>query len=188
MPDYLEQVYQPEDDTYLLLKYALKEATPQDKILEVGTGSGLIAKEMTKISDQTIAVDINPYACISAKNAGVEIIRCDLLSCLKGRFDLILFNPPYLPTMPEERINDWLEYALDGGENGRQTIDRFAEMLGSRMSKTGRCLLLISSLTGIVEISNYLSNLGLLSFIIAEEQVEDEKLFILRIIHDMCRL
>jgi len=188
MPGYHEQVYQPEKDTHLLLKYALREAKPEDKILEVGTGSGLIAKEMTKISKNTIAVDINPHACISAKCAGVEVIRCDLLSCIRGRFDLILFNPPYLPTSPDERINDWLEYALDGGENGRKTIERFADVLENIMSGTGRCLLLVSSLTGIEEVSNYLSNLGLLSFIIAEEQVEDEKLFILRIIHDMCRL
>ena len=43
-----------------------------------------------------------------------------------GLFDLIVFNPPYLPTQPEERIDDWLEYALDGGVDGRAVITRFA--------------------------------------------------------------
>ncbi|MBN2734199.1 MAG: methyltransferase [Methanomicrobiaceae archaeon] len=186
MPEYHEQVYQPEEDTYLLLKYALKEAGPEDKILEVGTGSGLIAMEMSKISEKTIAIDINPYACISAKKSGVEVIRCDLLSCINTRFDLILFNPPYLPTVSEEKIDDWLEYALDGGEDGRKTIYKFADMLGDIMSKTGRCLLLVSSLTGVDEVSDYFSRLGLLSLIVAEEKIEDEKLYILRIFHDMC--
>lgn len=188
MPDYHEQVYQPEEDTYLLLKYALKEARPDDSILEVGTGSGLIAKKMNDISKNTVAIDINPYACKSAKKSGVEVIRCDLMSCLNTKFDLTLFNPPYLPTNPGERINDWLEYALDGGLNGRVTIEKFVNLLGNVMSKDGRCLLLLSSLTGVEEVSKYLSLKGFLSYIIAEEKIEDEKLYVLRIIYDMCRL
>ena len=188
MPEFYSQVYQPEEDTFLLLKCALKEAKPIDSILEIGTGSGFIAKAMNEISAKTIAVDINPHACRAAKNYGVEVIRSDLMSCLSKKFDLVLFNPPYLPTAPEERINDWLEYALDGGQNGRFTIERFIDMLGSVMSKSGRCLLLISSLTGTDEVSAYLSKTGFISYIIAEEQVEDEKLFVMRIIFDMCRL
>jgi len=43
-----------------------------------------------------------------------------LFSGLSGPFDLIIFNPPYLPTLPRERIDDWLEYALDGGPTGRR--------------------------------------------------------------------
>ncbi len=47
---------------------------------------------------------------------------------------LFCFNPPYLPTQPEERINDWLEHALDGGLNGRVVIERFSEQVESCIS------------------------------------------------------
>ena len=184
------QVYLPERDTYLLLKCAIAAAKPADTILEIGTGSGLIAHEMSKISQKTFAVDINPHACIAAKKLGLEVIRSDLFSALKanGRFTLVLFNPPYLPTKPEERIDDWLEYALDGGIDGRSTIEKFADGLGAVMDRYGRCLLLISSLTGINEVAAYFKSKGFISIVIAEEQVEDEILYVLQISRDLCSL
>lgn len=184
------QVYQPERDTYLLLKCALADAKPADTILEIGTGSGLIAHEMSKISKKTFAVDINPHACIAAKKLGVEVIRSDLFSALKTdpKFTLVLFNPPYLPTRPEERIDDWLEYALDGGTDGRSTIEKFADGLAAVMDRYGRCLLLISSLTGINEVAAYFKSKGFISIVIAEERVEDETLYVLRISRDLCSL
>ena len=187
MHDYKKQVYQPEEDTYLLLEYALKDVMPNDTVLEVGTDSGFISGKICKISKDTIAVDINPHACKMAKEAGVEVIRCSLMSCLNKKFSLILFNPPYLPTAPEEKIDDWLEYALDGGITGRETIEQFAGMLAGFMSKTGRCLLLISSLTGVSETAQIFHSKGFLSYIIAEKKLDDETLYVMRIIFDMCR-
>ncbi|MBQ3684607.1 MAG: methyltransferase [Methanomicrobium sp.] len=184
------QVYQPESDTYLLLKCAIAAAKPADTILEIGTGSGLIAHEMSKISEKTFAVDINPHACIAARKLGLEVIRSDLFSALKNdlKFTLVLFNPPYLPTRPEERIDDWLEYALDGGITGRSTIEKFADGLGAVMDRYGRCLLLISSLTGINEVSACFKSRGFISFVIAEERLEDETLYVLQISRDLCSL
>ena len=184
------QVYQPESDTYLLLKCAVATAKPDDTILEIGTGSGLIAHEMSKIAEKTFAVDINPHACIAAKKLGLEVIRSDLFSALKsgGRFTLVLFNPPYLPTKPEERIDDWLEYALDGGITGRDTVEKFADGLAAVMDTYGRCLLLISSLTGIDEVAAYFKSKGFISLVVAEEKLEDESLFVLRISRDLCRI
>ncbi|MBP2132875.1 release factor glutamine methyltransferase [Methanomicrobium sp. W14] len=181
MTDYKEQVYQPEEDTYLLLECALKEARPCENIIEVGTGSGKIAGEIKKISENTFAIDINPYACTASKKKGIEVIRGDLLSCINKRFDLIIFNPPYLPTQPGERIDDWLEYALDGGISGRNTIERFAGMLEKAMTDNGRCLLLISSLTGKDEVLADLSSLELNVCVISERCIEDEKLYVLKI-------
>jgi len=98
-----------------------------------------------------VATDINPHAVFCAREQGVDVIRCDLFSGLRGSFDLILFNPPYLPTQPEERIDDWLEYALDGGATGRDVIERFAAGVGGVLAPGGRILLLVSALTGIAE-------------------------------------
>ncbi|HJJ74513.1 MAG TPA: 50S ribosomal protein L11 methyltransferase, partial [Methanocorpusculum sp.] len=114
------QVYQPAEDTFLLIRAALAEVKPEDSVIEIGTGSGAVAGAVQKVAPKTLGVDINPHAVSHAREVnGVDAIRSDLFSAVCGRFDLILFNAPYLPTLPEERIDDWLEYALDGGVSGR---------------------------------------------------------------------
>jgi release factor glutamine methyltransferase len=177
----LSQVYQPEADTYLLLDAAKKEVRYGDRVLEIGTGSGLISRELALVYD-VVATDINPHAVLCARKAGVNVVRCDLFSGIRGVFTLILFNPPYLPTQPEERIDDLLEYALDGGESGRVVIERFAAEAGRVLAPGGRILLLISSLTGLSEINTLFSGHGYSSKIVMQQVVEDELLYVLKIV------
>ena len=175
------QVYQPEADTHLLLDAARKEVKPGDRILEVGTGSGLISRELAKVSG-VVATDINPHAVLCARKAGIDVVRTDLFAGIRGFFDLILFNPPYLPTQPEERMDDWLEYALDGGESGRAVIERFARNIGDVLAPGGRILLLISSLTGLSDVQALFAGQGYSAGIAMQQMVEDEMLYILKII------
>lgn len=181
MPYDLSQVYQPEADTYLLLKAAQNEVKPGDRVLEVGTGSGFISRELAQISD-VVATDINPHAVLCARCTGVDVVRSNLFAGIRGTFDLVLFNPPYLPTRPEERIDDWLEYALDGGTTGRVVIERFAEGVGRVLAPKGRILLLISSLTGPAEVSDLFSGYGFFSEIIIQQEIEGEVLYVLKIV------
>ncbi len=174
------QVYQPETDTYLLLEAARKEVKAADRVLEVGTGSGIISREIATLAD-VVATDINPHAVLCARRAGIEVVRTDLVRGLRCAFDLILFNPPYLPTGPEERMNDWLEYALDGGESGRSVIERFALTIDEVLAPEGRILLLISSLTGLSEVQALFSDHGYVAGIVEQQTVEDEVLFVLKI-------
>lgn len=174
------QVYQPEADTYLLLGAARNEVKPGDRILEVGTGSGTISCELVKVSD-VVATDINPHAVLCASEAGLDVVRTDLFSGIRGPFDLVVFNPPYLPTRAEERIDDWLEYALDGGISGRTVIERFAADAGRILGPGGRILLLVSSLTGLSAVEELFTRLGYRVEIISEQAVEDEMLYVLRI-------
>ena len=102
MPYDPEQVYQPEADTYFLLDAAKKEIKPYDLVLEIGTGSGLISRELAEVSN-VVATDINPHAALCASCAGVTVVQSDLFAGIRGTFSLILFNPPYLPTQPENR-------------------------------------------------------------------------------------
>jgi release factor glutamine methyltransferase len=175
------QVYQPDADTYLLLEAAKKEVKPGDRVLEVGTGSGLISHELANLAG-IVATDINPHAVFCARKAGIDVVRTDLTCGIKGVFDLILFNPPYLPTQPEERMYDWLEYALDGGESGRAVIERFALTVGEVLAPGGRILLLVSSLTGLPEVQELFAGKGYSARIVVEEAVESEVLTVFKII------
>ena len=83
------QVYQPEADTFLLLAAAKAEVKPGDRVLEVGTGSGRIAAALVQDCN-IVATDINPHAVFCAREKGLDAVRCDLFSGLRGRFDLVL--------------------------------------------------------------------------------------------------
>jgi release factor glutamine methyltransferase len=175
------QVYQPEADTLLLLESALKEVHPCDRVLEIGTGSGTIAAGLPETL-LVVATDINPHAVSCAHARELEVIRMDLAAGIQGTFDLILFNPPYLPTRPEERIDDWLEYALDGGKSGRVVIERFAADAGRVLAPGGRILLLLSELTGVREVSDIFAQQGFCCEILAEQVAEGELLYVLKFV------
>jgi release factor glutamine methyltransferase len=180
MPYDPAQVYQPEADTFLLLEAALAEVRPGERVLEIGTGSGCIAMALVRNCD-VVATDINPHAAMCAQQNGLNVVRSDLCSGIQGKFDLVIFNPPYLPTLPDERMNDWLEYALDGGITGREVIGRFAKIVGNVLAPSGRILLLASSLTGIPEVRDIFEKHCFMVEIIRQETVEDEILYVLRI-------
>jgi release factor glutamine methyltransferase len=181
MPHDPSQVYTPEADTWLLLDAARVEVKAGDRVLEIGTGSGLIAAELAQVTG-VVATDINPHAVLCAKQKGVDVVQSDLFCGIRSTFDLILFNPPYLPTQPYERIDDWLEHALDGGLNGRVVIERFAGQVRRVLAPGGRILLLISSLTGLPEVRDLFSRLGFISEILLKKNVEGETLYVLRIV------
>jgi len=183
-----DQVYPPAEDSYLLLRAALREVRQIDRVLEVGTGSGCVAAGLLGRAAAVVATDINPHAVECTRARGVEAVRTDLFAGLSGPFDLVLFNPPYLPTLPEERLDDWLEYALDGGPTGRAAIERFVADAGRVLAPFGRILLLVSSLTGPDAVRELFARHGFVSFVVDEEALEGEKLYVLRAMRDLCRM
>jgi len=179
--DRSEEVYMPAEDTYLLLRAALAEAGHNDKALEIGCGCGLISKELVSGVESLLATDINPHAVKLTKAEGIEVVRADLFWGIKGKFDLIIFNPPYLPTQKDERMLGWINFALDGGETGRETIDRFLQDLKDHLRSGGRALLLISSLTGLKEVSEKALAEGLRVKVVDSERCFFEQLHVLRL-------
>jgi release factor glutamine methyltransferase len=181
--DYIsDEVYPPAEDTYLLLKAALAEAGPEDLVLEIGCGSGILAEELSSRVQRLIATDINPHALRATRSRAVKVdlVRADLFRGIGERFDLVLFNPPYLPFRPEERSGNWIDRALDGGESGRETVDRFLQELEEHLRPGGRALLLISSLTGLHEVIETASSLGLQAEAVLFQRCFFEQLCVLR--------
>jgi len=151
-----ENVYEPAEDSFLFAEHLLREKG--ERVLDVGTGCGILAIVAGANAVRIVGVDINPYAlrCTreNAKLNGLiekfSLVQGDLLRPLKRKatFDLILFNAPYLP-VPITDSESWLERAWAGGKTGRQTIDRFIRQSPNYLASEGRILLLQSSLSDV---------------------------------------
>jgi len=149
-----EIVYEPQEDSYFLLE-CLEKETEGKKIrraLEVGTGSGIISILLSDRIEKILAVDINPEAIMYAKSAakkdGIKNIRfteSDLFDKVKGKFDLIFFNPPYLPGKGEK--------CLCGGKRGQQVTERFLKEVRNYLNKRGEAIVLLSSFNQVEKLS-----------------------------------
>ena len=179
MPEFIintdDNVYVPAEDSYLLAENLLiKEG---QSVLEIGTGSGIVAMYASKLTDKITVTDINFDACqLAEKNfrengiENIEILFGNLFEPVKNRkFDVILFNTPYLPTEDGEVLEDTINYAFDGGLNGRKVIDVFLNEVGNHLNDGGIVQLIQSSLSGNEETLDMLDELGFIAEIAASE-------------------
>lgn len=178
-------VYQPAEDSELLGQVAVEQIVSADRVLEVGTGSGYVAQRVHEETGASlIATEINPHACRQARNRldpSVDIIRTDLIACLTDKFDVVLFNPPYLPTDPAVEGEDWMEHALSGGPDGQRVIEEFLERVERVMAPDGCVYLLASSLTDLEDVRACAEKNGFDARIIAEDSIPFETLAIFEI-------
>ena len=154
-----EQVYEPSDDTYLLidgLQLALKEGELYKEgiymTLELGCGTGVptvfLAKQLLDGSSSGVHVvtDVNSRALQVAQATAIandvsilEAVECDLASPLLPRWkhgvDVLLFNPPYVPTPDDEVGGSGIEASWAGGLNGRVVVDRAIPQIEQLLSK-----------------------------------------------------
>lgn len=121
----------PRQDTEVLVEEALKRIQPGMRVLDMCTGSGCMAVSIAKNVPhiEMHAVDISKQALNVAKDnaklneVSVEFERSDLFDHVTGKYDVIVSNPPYIPTseipklMPEVGSFEPVE-ALDGKEDG----------------------------------------------------------------------
>ena len=178
-----ENVYEPAEDSFLLANAALGITDKGMKIIEIGTGSGFVSAVIQANKNvELVATEINPFAAKCASSNGVEVIRTDMFAGIKEKneFDLIIFNPPYLPTSEDEKVPGWINYAFDGGITGRDPIKPFFSNVRKYLRPKGTILLLISTLTGITEVQNEISEFDFDSEIIAREKCSFEELVVIK--------
>ncbi|WGI16758.1 HemK2/MTQ2 family protein methyltransferase [Methanonatronarchaeum sp. AMET-Sl] len=164
---YNEQTYPPSDDSYLMIQTIKQKPKKWNEALDMGTGTGIIAFHLSKKTRHVTAVDINPHALKSAEKnllniKNIDLIQSDLFNNIKPKkYDLITFNPPYIPIKNQELPkNQEIEKSWNGGENGRKTIKRFLKEARNYLSIDGEILLLISSITGSRETKRTANKLG----------------------------
>ena len=177
----VETVYQPAEDSDLLARTAVERVRSGDRVLDVGTGSGYVAATLAEAGAEAVGVDLSPLACREAAQNGVPVVRGDLVSPFRDdSFDLVAFNPPYLPTPEDAEWDDWMEHALSGGEDGRRLVDPFLRSVGRVLAPGGEALLLVSSLTDPDAVSEYARKEGFESEVLATEKHPYEALVVLR--------
>lgn len=182
MTESRERVYQPAEDSRLLASTAIERITTDERVLDVGTGSGYIAATVHEETHATvIGTDVNPYACQQAREKGCDVVRTDLVSGICGPFDAILFNPPYLPTDSDEERGDWMERALSGGPDGRAVIDGFLDSVRRVLTDNGRIYLLASTLSNPDSVRARAATNGFETEIIAEKPIPFETLVVFEI-------
>lgn len=139
-------IYSPAEDSFLL-EGVVKKISRGKRVLDVGAGSGIQSVAAQKAGAREIlATDINPKAVKFCRERGIECIESDLFESVpKKKFDLIIFNPPYLPG--DSREDEESALATSGGERGDEIILRFLEDVVKFLEEGGRVLILISSLT-----------------------------------------
>lgn len=138
------EVYAPAEDTYLLLSAI--EVAKGEKALEMGCGSGIISMHMAKAGALVTSADMDERAVQATENSAllnrldVHAVQSDLFTDVSGRFDLIVFNPPYLrgDALGQEDL------CWAGGDDGVELTARFLKEARERLEPGGRVLLLIS--------------------------------------------
>ncbi len=133
-----EHVLIPRQDTEVLVEQGIDKLRPGMSVLDMCTGSGCIIISMAVLGERSgrtyetnkfTGVDISREALLTARenahmnHAEVSFKRSDLFRDIDGKYDIIISNPPYIPTtviqglMEEVRLHDPY-IALDGKEDG----------------------------------------------------------------------
>jgi len=178
-------VYEPAEDTFLLAENL--DIKRRDEVLEIGTGTGLIAVVAAQKSRKVTATDINEDAIkcalkntIANRTYNIELREGHLFEPVKDeKFDLILFNTPYLPTDEDEKVDEELNAAWDGGIDGRATIDQFLEEVKDHLNEGGRVQLVQSSLSDNEKTIKKLEENGFDASITASEKCFFEEIVVI---------
>ncbi len=172
-------IYQPSDDSYLLQEQ-VKKFSKGKKVLDLGTGSGIQAVAAEKSgAKKVLATDTEEESIKAVKKLGIPAIKSNLFQKIRGKFDLIIFNPPYLPQ--DLREDSESSRATTGGKKGDELILKFLKQSIEHIRSDGIILLIVSSLTPKIRINNFLKKNILVCKVLSEKKIFFEKLQVWKI-------
>ena len=179
----LDTLSSSSESAFLAARFNQNTVTSAPVVLEVGTGSGVVLAFITAHAPHilgrtdvlTLGVDINPYACAATERTVLQTcqdtseserdahgthgvfmgcLNADLTSCLRyGAVDIVIFNPPYVPTAELPRFpnpdgstfdaesgsfdddSQMLSLSYAGGKDGMEVTDRLLDELPLILNK-----------------------------------------------------
>ncbi len=181
-------VYEPSDDTFLLARVVGDLVGPGTRFLEVGCGAGLVSLVAARAGAEVVCTDLNEHAVTlalhNAKQNRLKLAahQADLLIGVEqdGPYDVVAFNPPYLPTGPDDEVEGPLNLAFDGGADGNRVVLRFADQVLGLPVLPKVILVIHSSLSDPTPLARRLASAGYRHDVAAREDHFFEKLWVRR--------
>jgi release factor glutamine methyltransferase len=192
-----QHIYEPAEDTFILLDAlekdeALLRGRSPCLCLEIGSGSGCVATFLAQLIGPTktvvLCTDLNRRALLATQQTGLrngvklETIRADLMYGLhmNGLVDVLVFNPPYVPTPSEEIASDGIVASWAGGKDGREVIDRLLPWVTTLLSPLGLFYLVAIRENRPQEIIDQLAQIGLRGEVVLTRKAGSEHLCVIR--------
>jgi release factor glutamine methyltransferase len=174
-----ERPYRYSEDSRLLGEY-LSTIEGSGSFLEIGVGGGVNLSKMEIMHkfDRIVGTDLMNLTLLRNElPRSLELIVADKASCFRSdSFDIVAFNPPYLPS---ESIED---LAIDGGRGGVEVPLQFLDSALSVLRVDGRIIMLLSSDDSLEDLEKFCKERDLLLMKVAETALFFEWLFVFLII------
>ncbi len=145
--EHCSKVYGPAEDTFLIMDHII----PGNNVLEIGCGSGIISIYCSKMGRKVTCCDVSEEArkCCERNamrnHVELEILDSQLFNRIDGKYDTIIFNPPYLPT--DDRYEEAAQW--NGGQQGFDAVRPFLRDATFHLEDHGSIYIILSSLTEI---------------------------------------
>lgn len=180
----MKQIYEPAEDSFLIAEYLsniipkILNKNPEVSFLEIGSGSGINLETAFNAGikkEKIFSCDLNKDAVKYCKNLGFNCIYSNLFAKIpKMKFDIIIFNPPYLPEDKNYSEPEDSKLATTAGEKGNEIIIKFLKQAKNFTEKSGIIIIITSSLSKKIDFKN----LGYNSKKISTKNLFFEKLFL----------
>lgn len=164
-----KEVYAPAEDTLLAADILIRAINGKGLVVaDIGTGTGalgIVAALDGRVTNVLISdISENALECAkeNAKLNGVtgkcSFRKSDLFENVEGNFDIIIFNPPYLPEDDEVKSgkNEW-----SGGPTGTETTKLFIDQALLHLNKKGTIIIVASSFADMDGLAHFIKDAGL---------------------------
>ncbi|WP_433428634.1 methyltransferase [Nonomuraea sp. CA-141351] len=159
--------------SHLLGEAVLAEVRAGDRVLDMGTGSGVNAILAASTAKQVLAVDINPVAVEAARGNAerngvadrVEVRLSDVFGDVDGRFDLIVFDPPFRWFSPRDLLE-----AATTDENYR-AMTSFFRQAREHLTPAGRMLISFGSSGDLLYLRHLMDEQGFAVEVVAQQDL-----------------
>ena len=168
------EYYQPAEDTLFFADNIRNEKGMA--ALDMGTGSGLLAKILANTFELVVATDVNLNALRKAHESVENCVCCNAADALNLDFDLVVCNLPYLPS------DDISDAAVDGLREGIEVPMKLIRSAYNVMRQTGKLIYLTSSLANYLELIKQTEQLGFSTTILAKKKLFFEELILVECI------